>query len=104
MSRESSAKKNRCRREVPVSWKDVSGALIEGVIDLVFEDGKQSTIVDFKSDEELRLLIKRSVSSLYFLFLRAAPSVAEVTVTSAAVFLARSPRAPEQATKDPAAT
>jgi ATP-dependent exoDNAse (exonuclease V) beta subunit len=49
------SKANRCRREVPVSWKDESGALIEGVIDLVFEDGKRSTIVDFKSDEELRL-------------------------------------------------
>jgi ATP-dependent exoDNAse (exonuclease V) beta subunit len=48
------AHKKRCRREVPVSWKDSSGALVEGVIDLVFEDGKQSIVVDFKSDEELR--------------------------------------------------
>jgi len=47
-------KKDRCRREVPVSLKDSSGVLVEGVIDLVFEDGKRSVIVDFKSDEELR--------------------------------------------------
>ena len=46
--------KNLCRREVPVGWKDSSGALVEGVIDLVFEDGNQSVIVDFKSDEEIR--------------------------------------------------
>jgi len=48
------SKKNLCRREVPVGWKDSSGVLIEGVIDLVFEDGKKSVIVDFKSDEEIR--------------------------------------------------
>jgi ATP-dependent exoDNAse (exonuclease V) beta subunit len=48
-------KQNRCRREVPVSWKDPSGALIEGVIDLVFEDGSRSVIVDFKTDEEIRV-------------------------------------------------
>ena len=52
-------KQNRCRREAPVSWKDSSGGLIEGVIDLVFDDGKQSTIVDFKSDEELRLGVEK---------------------------------------------
>ncbi len=48
------SKSKRCRREVPISWKDPSGTLVEGVIDLVFEDGKRSVIVDFKSDEEFR--------------------------------------------------
>jgi ATP-dependent exoDNAse (exonuclease V) beta subunit len=47
-------KHNGCRREVPVGWKDASGTLIEGVIDLVFEEGEGSVIVDFKSDEEIR--------------------------------------------------
>ena len=48
------AKSNRCRREVPISLLDPSGQLIEGVIDIVFDDGDASFVVDFKTDDEIR--------------------------------------------------
>jgi ATP-dependent helicase/nuclease subunit A len=46
-------KTNRCRREAPVAWRS-GDTLIEGVIDLAFEEGKRWTLVDFKTDEEFR--------------------------------------------------
>jgi ATP-dependent exoDNAse (exonuclease V) beta subunit len=42
-----------CRREVPIAWRD-GDVLIEGVIDLAFEDHGGWIVVDFKTDEELR--------------------------------------------------
>jgi ATP-dependent exoDNAse (exonuclease V) beta subunit len=47
------AKAHRCRREAPIAWRN-GETLIEGVIDLAFEDGKRWTLVDFKTDEEFR--------------------------------------------------
>jgi ATP-dependent helicase/nuclease subunit A len=47
-------KENRCRREVPVTWREPAGGLLEGVIDLAFREGNQWIIVDFKTDEEFR--------------------------------------------------
>ena len=46
------AKADRCRRETPVSWRD-GERLIEGVVDLAFEEEGEWTLVDFKTDEEL---------------------------------------------------
>jgi ATP-dependent exoDNAse (exonuclease V) beta subunit len=40
----------RCRREVPVTWVD-DGQLVEGVVDIAFEDGGGWTVADFKTDE-----------------------------------------------------
>ncbi len=48
------ALKGSCRREVPVIWRDAGGALIEGVVDLAFEQAGGWTVIDFKSDEEFR--------------------------------------------------
>jgi ATP-dependent exoDNAse (exonuclease V) beta subunit len=48
------AKKSRCRREVPIAWRDADGLLIEGVVDLAFEEGEIWTVIDFKTDEEFR--------------------------------------------------
>jgi ATP-dependent exoDNAse (exonuclease V) beta subunit len=45
---------NRCRREAPIAWRAPSGALIEGTIDLAFNEGGRWIVVDFKTDEELR--------------------------------------------------
>ena len=45
---------HRCRREVPVTFRAPSGSLIEGTVDLAFKEGDRWTIVDFKTDEELR--------------------------------------------------
>jgi ATP-dependent exoDNAse (exonuclease V) beta subunit len=43
-----------CRREVPITWRDTDGVLIEGVIDLAFEQADGWTAIDFKTDEEFR--------------------------------------------------
>ncbi|HEV3215172.1 MAG TPA: UvrD-helicase domain-containing protein [Vicinamibacterales bacterium] len=45
-------KTNRCRREAPVAWRD-GDRLIEGVVDLAFEEDDRWTLVDFKTDEEI---------------------------------------------------
>ena len=43
----------RVRRETPVSWVQEDGTLIEGVLDLAFDEGDLTTVVDFKTDQEL---------------------------------------------------
>jgi ATP-dependent helicase/nuclease subunit A len=43
----------RLRREVPVSLLETSDVLIEGVVDLAFDEGGAWTVVDFKTDQEL---------------------------------------------------
>ncbi|MGH7825934.1 MAG: UvrD-helicase domain-containing protein [Candidatus Binatia bacterium] len=48
------AQQARCRREVPIAWRDSNGLLIEGVVDLAFEQAEGWTVVDFKTDEEFR--------------------------------------------------
>jgi ATP-dependent exoDNAse (exonuclease V) beta subunit len=48
------AQQGRCRREVPVVWRDPSATLFEGVVDLAFARADGWTVIDFKSDEELR--------------------------------------------------
>jgi ATP-dependent exoDNAse (exonuclease V) beta subunit len=46
------AQQGRCRREVPIAWFDPGGFLIEGVVDLAFEQAEGWTVIDFKTDEE----------------------------------------------------
>jgi ATP-dependent exoDNAse (exonuclease V) beta subunit len=41
------------RRETPLSWRRDDGTLIEGVLDLAFDEGDVTTVVDFKTDHEL---------------------------------------------------
>ena len=41
------------RRETPVSWVLQDGTLIEGVLDLAFDEGDRTIVVDFKTDHEL---------------------------------------------------
>jgi ATP-dependent helicase/nuclease subunit A len=48
------AQQGRCRREVPIAWRDTNGLLIEGVVDLAFEQPNGWTVIDFKTDEEFR--------------------------------------------------
>jgi ATP-dependent helicase/nuclease subunit A len=48
------AQQGRSRREVPVAWRDADGLLIEGVVDLAFEQSEGWTVIDFKTDEEFR--------------------------------------------------
>jgi ATP-dependent exoDNAse (exonuclease V) beta subunit len=42
-----------CRRETPVSYVLASGTLVEGVVDLAFEEGGAWIVVDYKTDREL---------------------------------------------------
>ena len=46
------AKAHRCRRETPVAWRD-GEQLLEGVIDLAFEEADRWTLIDFKTDDEI---------------------------------------------------
>jgi ATP-dependent helicase/nuclease subunit A len=41
------------RREAPVTWLQSDGALVEGVLDLAFDEGSSTVVVDFKTDYEL---------------------------------------------------
>jgi ATP-dependent helicase/nuclease subunit A len=47
------ARQGRCYREMPVTWRTGSGALIEGFVDLAYEDDGGFVVVDFKTDREL---------------------------------------------------
>jgi ATP-dependent exoDNAse (exonuclease V) beta subunit len=40
-------------RETPVTWLQKDGTMIEGVLDLAFEEDGVTTVVDFKTDHEL---------------------------------------------------
>jgi ATP-dependent exoDNAse (exonuclease V) beta subunit len=70
----SAAEQGRCRREVPIAWRDNRGSLVEGVIDLAFEQADGWTVIDFKTDEEFRgneLAYRRQVA-MYASGIRAA--------------------------------
>jgi len=43
----------RCRRETPVASHEPDGSLLEGVLDLAFEDASGWTVVDFKTDADM---------------------------------------------------
>jgi ATP-dependent exoDNAse (exonuclease V) beta subunit len=43
----------RCRRETPLAWRQPDGSLLEGVLDLAFEEAGGWTVVDFKTDAEI---------------------------------------------------
>jgi ATP-dependent helicase/nuclease subunit A len=44
---------SRVRRETPITWLQRDGTLIEGVLDLAFDEGDATVVVDFKTDHEL---------------------------------------------------
>jgi ATP-dependent exoDNAse (exonuclease V) beta subunit len=48
--------RGRCRRETPVTYTLPDGTLVEGVVDLAFEDGGRWVVVDYKTDRELAAL------------------------------------------------
>jgi ATP-dependent helicase/nuclease subunit A len=45
-----------CRRETPVTMVDDDGTLVEGIVDLAFEEDGVWTVVDYKTDRELRTI------------------------------------------------
>jgi hypothetical protein len=46
------SERGRCRRETPITWRAEDGTLIEGQVDLAFEDEGGWVVVDFKTDAE----------------------------------------------------
>jgi ATP-dependent helicase/nuclease subunit A len=42
-----------CRRETPVTFTLTDGTMLEGIVDLAFEEQGQWTVVDYKTDREL---------------------------------------------------
>jgi len=47
------AVRGACRRETPVTYRLPDGTIVEGVVDLAFEEQGRWTIVDYKTDREL---------------------------------------------------
>jgi len=53
------SRSGRCYRELPLIWQASDGTLIEGTIDLAFDEpglpgtGRQTVVLDFKTDREL---------------------------------------------------
>jgi ATP-dependent helicase/nuclease subunit A len=45
--------RGRCRRETPVTLTLADGMLVEGVVDLAFEDDGAWIVVDYKTDREI---------------------------------------------------
>ena len=48
------AARGRCRRETPITLTLPDGTLVEGVVDLAFEENGAWTVVDYKTDREIR--------------------------------------------------
>ncbi len=55
----SASARGRCRRETPITLTAADGTLLEGVVDLAFEDDAGWTVVDFKTDRELDGRVQR---------------------------------------------
>ena len=47
------AARGTCRRETPMTLSLADGSLVEGVVDLAFEEDGAWTIIDYKTDREL---------------------------------------------------
>jgi ATP-dependent exoDNAse (exonuclease V) beta subunit len=58
-----------CRREVPVTAKVEDGVVVEGVVDLAYEDNDVWVVVDYKTEFEIegRLETYRTQVRLYAL-------------------------------------
>lgn len=84
-AREASAR-GACRREVPVSLLAADGALIEGVVDLAFEQNGQWVVVDYKTDWEIASADERRYRSQIALYVSA---IAQATGQTATGFLVR---------------
>ena len=47
------AARGMCRRETPLTLSLADGTLVEGVVDLAFEEDGAWTVIDYKTDREL---------------------------------------------------
>jgi ATP-dependent helicase/nuclease subunit A len=53
MRARSAAARGACRRETPVTLSLADGSMVEGVVDLAFEENGTWTVIDYKTDREL---------------------------------------------------
>jgi ATP-dependent exoDNAse (exonuclease V) beta subunit len=53
------ATNGRCYRETPVTWRWDDGRIVEGYVDLAFQDESGFVVVDFKTDRELEGALER---------------------------------------------
>ncbi len=51
--------RGRCRRETPVAGAGPEGSLLEGVLDLAFEDDRSWVIVNFKTAAQMGGVVDR---------------------------------------------
>jgi ATP-dependent exoDNAse (exonuclease V) beta subunit len=52
-------RRGRCRRETPITAAEPDGTIVEGVLDLAFEEDAGWTVVDFKTQAELASFLDR---------------------------------------------
>jgi ATP-dependent exoDNAse (exonuclease V) beta subunit len=74
----------RCRREVPVIYRADDGVLLEGAIDLAFEDDSGWMVVDFKTNDASQSSIHRRQIAHY---MRAVEHASARPVSGALVYL-----------------
>jgi ATP-dependent exoDNAse (exonuclease V) beta subunit len=77
------ARDGRCYREIPVTCRLGSGTLVEGYVDLAFQDEDDFIVVDFKTDRELDGAIDKYKQQVSFY----ATAIGEVSGLSTRAFL-----------------
>jgi len=60
-----------CRRETPITCRGAEGVIIEGIVDLAFEEHGTWTVVDYKTDRELLALGEARYAHQVHLYARA---------------------------------
>jgi ATP-dependent exoDNAse (exonuclease V) beta subunit len=75
-----------CRRETPVTCVVADGTMIEGIVDLAFEENGTWTVVDYKTDRELAALGEERYRRQIALY---ATAIAQATVLPAHGVLVR---------------
>jgi ATP-dependent exoDNAse (exonuclease V) beta subunit len=78
--------RNACRRETPVTCTLPDGTLIEGVVDLAFEEDGAWTVVDYKTDREMAVAGEDRYRRQVALY---ASAIAEATGAAASGILVR---------------
>ena len=74
------------RRECPITFTAPDGALLEGVVDLAYEDAGQWVVVDFKTDREISQTGIERYTRQVALY---AAAISKATGRPAAAFLVR---------------
>ena len=79
-------KRGACRRETSISWTAPDGTMVEGIVDLAFEERGRWTVVDYKTDREIAATGEEAYRRQVALY---AEAIAAATGASAAGVLVR---------------